>query len=359
MKAITGDISPIEFERALAASDGARRAIWRERLQVGVYGRTPQLGRADVIAKSGVACVFGEARAEIWTLALPETELSKTFTMALVTPAAPRAILIMQAFQRPPGGVARILHALASGRNGQLSARDGVVSAILGEHIHTPPFAPVLQNRIGLAIFCPGDVVPDHPNRAQPILSALTPPCVDRHERGGALAAWAALASAVRIAIAADERFAATPLIACGHSRHGKAALLAGAFDSGFAGVVAHQSGRFGASLTHGYRGESPRQILSSYPHWFCPRLVAMRKRVAFGDIDQHHLLALIAPRPILLGSAAHDLWADPEGAERAARAARELAPAADIASFRRPGWHGINAADWAHFIDFVTARFA
>ena len=116
----------------------------------------------------------------------------------------------------------------------------------------------------------------------------------------------------------ADTAFSQT--IAYGHSRYGKAALLAAAFDGSIDAVISHQSGTGGASLSRDKKGETVEKIMQSYPHWFSAKYNADNK-----DFDQHHLLALIAPRPILLGNASRDVWSDPEGAFRAAQGASPI----------------------------------
>lgn len=245
---------------------------------------------------------------------------------------------------------------------------------VLGRHIHTPPFAKIAARGVGLVLFRPAELIADHPILSRPVIERLsigTPIDV----RGGMLAHWAAALTAVRKLVSADVRFADIPIVAWGHSRHGKAALLAAAFDPQFAGVIAHQSGRYGASLTQGFAGESPAHIARTYPHWFCRRFHAGTLRRSELEIDQHHLLALIAPRPMLLGNGRHDLWADPGGALKAARAASaayvalgaagfmesnaaQAALEGGVAFFVREGGHGVNAEDWAHFLSFLEHKF-
>ena len=90
--------------------------------------------------------------------------------------------------------------------------------------------------------------------------------------------------------------------------------------------------------------------------------------------VDQHMLLALIAPRPALLGNARRDVWSDPNGAFRAAQGADPVyellgsgglsqqrldqwRPEADIAFWLRPGTHGVVKEDWPAFLDFLDAH--
>jgi hypothetical protein len=229
--------------------------------------------------------------------------------------------------------------------------------------LHAPPFTDIADAGVGLVLFYPADIVPDHKERSAPVVEALSGEHAPE-DRGGVLAHWAALTSALRTRIA--QRFPDAAHVAWGHSRHGKAALLAAAFDPGFNAVIAHQSGRFGAALTQGARGESVAQIARAFPHWFCPRLAVEQAQGC--ESDQHHLLALIAPRPVLLGGARSDFWADHAGAVRAAFAAAPvydgLGPSAHpdlsgaIVLFERSGWHGVNAEDWRVFLAFLAAKF-
>jgi hypothetical protein len=160
-----------------------------------------------------------------------------------------------------------------------------------------------------------------------------------------------------------------------GHSRNGKAALLAAAFDPNIDLVIAHQSGRGGAALSRSPRGESVAQVTRAFPHWFAPSYANHAGREVGMPVDQHQLIALIAPRPVLLGAARRDAWADPAGGLEALRGAQpayvlhgspglrqaglsEPNLAADLAAFMRPGRHGVHAGDWAMFLDFMDAHF-
>lgn len=97
-----------------------------------------------------------------------------------------------------------------------------------------------------------------------------------------------------------------------GHSRLGKTALLAGAFDKRFKYVISNDSGCCGAAIERGKIGERYQRIAEVFPYWFCPSFV---KDATFGvemPYDQHFLLAMSVPRHVIVGSAEEDLWADP-----------------------------------------------
>ena len=98
-----------------------------------------------------------------------------------------------------------------------------------------------------------------------------------------------------------------------GHSRLGKTALVAGAFDERFKYVISNDSGCSGAALTRGKCGETVEVITRVFPFWFCPYYVENQASFLEEGYDQHFLIALSAPRVVMIGSAKEDLWADPE----------------------------------------------
>lgn len=351
----------------------------RSLLQREIYGRVPIVSDLRIADRRRIACET--SRDSIVAEHLEIEHLSADgparFGLLLALPgdAPPSAVILAQAFARGPTPLARMERALAGDTviECRHRLRDAALKVALGRHIHAPPFARILARGVGIAIYCPSELVPDHPVMSRSVIERMSG-AVAPQERGGVLAHWAALSIALRAILAGDVRIGSAPIVAWGHSRHGKAALLAAAFEPRFAGVIAHQSGRYGASLTAGGAGETPAQIVKAYPHWFCQRFRDKPGARNANSVDQHHLLALIAPRAILLGNARSDLWADPEGAFCAAHAARDAfndsnarvqadlaRPDFDaaIALFMRAGGHGITRSDWTFFLDFLQAKFA
>lgn len=136
------------------------------------------------------------------------------------------------------------------------------------------------------------------------------------HDDGlsGALSRWAWGLMRLVDVLTTYDRVDRDRLWLFGHSRRGKAALWAAAHDPRIAAVIAHQSGCLGAALNRHPVGETVRQIVDRFPHWFRPDLAERADRPEAWAVDQHQLLALIAPRRLLISNGVEDCWADPVG---------------------------------------------
>ena len=137
-------------------------------------------------------------------------------------------------------------------------------------------------------------------------------------DRPGVIGVWAWMMSRVADVLETEEAIDSEQLAVMGHSRRAKAALLAGARDERFSVILAHQSGTGGASLHRDNLGEPIGSITEGYPHWFVPGYADYADREDALPLDAHYLLALIAPRSVLLGNSWRDVWPDPAGAWRA-----------------------------------------
>lgn len=362
-----------------------RAPLLREAFARAIYGAAPRAGgAAQVLERRMVdpAAFDGAGRVEELLIDARPPQGAARFNLILVTPvdaAGPVPVIVMQNFcgnraamdgredVSPPLGP---YPSFCDG--GWL---DPVATYIFGMHINAPPVADILAHGYGAAMFYAGDVVPDSTLSGEAALAELFP-ASNPQERPGAIAAWAWAYSRAVDVLAAEPGVDARRIALWGHSRNAKSALLAAALDPRIAMVIAHQSGTGGASLARGGTGESVAQITEAYPHWFAPAYAAYAEREDALPVDQHLLLALIAPRPVLLGNAERDAWSDPNGAFRAALGAdpvyelmgsdgltqRSLAdyePAADLALFIRPGLHGVTRRDWREFLAFADAHFA
>jgi dienelactone hydrolase len=359
-------------------ADWARRTpLLREALQDAVYGHPPELGAATVEAREPLILPGTDGMVmEQWTVKLGDGGGRRRFHMLVASPkgvtGAP--VIVMELFCSPRSAVegrpASIFEDTAALPGPCRSHNlDPILTVILGKRISGPDFALLARRGYAVALFYPGEVVPDDPALAPPALAALQPG-FPADKRAGALAVWADLFSKAYDVLSVDERFDPKKIVAWGHSRHGKAALLAGALDPRLAAVIAHQSGRGGASLSRSIAGESVAQITQSYGFWFTPTYA----KGAPADLDQHQLIALNAPRPVLLGTGAADTWSDPAGAFKAAKGAdpayrllgapgfnaedlHDFRPADGVVWWSRPLGHGVTTADWRGFLEFLDAH--
>jgi dienelactone hydrolase len=364
-----------------AAQWEARAPLLRAALQKNVYGRMPSAVAPTIQARTTIESVLEKdgAAIEQWTVGLGGYG---KFNLIVITKAGdtrPRPVIVMENFcgNRPafpdrPESVALTLTPVIDECNAGYA--EPILETIFGRHINEPPVKTILERGYALAFFYAGDVVADVKTLAPEQLVQFAGDAPEG-ERPGAIAVWAWLYSRALDVLAADPRIDASRIAVWGHSRNGKSALLAAAFDPRIAAVIAHQSGKGGATLTRSIGGETVAQITTAYPHWFAKNYAGYGGREAEIPAEQHQLLALIAPRPVLLGNARRDKWADPPGAFRAAQgadAAYELLQAqglnqdamtednldARIGWFMRGGLHGVTSRDWRNFLTFLDNHF-
>ena len=145
-----------------------------------------------------------------------------------------------------------------------------------------------------------------------------------------------------------------------GHSRGGKAVLLAGATDDRIAVTSPNNSGCGGAGSykLQGPESETIADTMRAIPYWFNPdfnKYIGCEQDLPF---DQHFLKALIAPRALLTTEALGDLWANPTGTwftHVAGSQAFSFLNATDkIGIHFREGGHNHGFNDWCVFLDFM-----
>jgi hypothetical protein len=195
----------------------------------------------------------------------------------------------------------------------------------------------------------------------------------------GALAAWSWGLSRSIDYFETDKDVDAKRLGIEGHSRWGKEALLAAALDPRWAIAFSSCSGECGAKLHRHDLGESVDNVCGpSEYHWMAGNFLKYAGHWEQLPVDQHELIALVAPRPVFITGGTQDLWSDPVGEFKACVAAgpvyvllgkKDLGttdlPAPDAAlvagelGFRLHAGGHTDLLDWPTFLKFADRYFA
>ncbi len=236
----------------------------------------------------------------------------------------------------------------------------------------------LLDAGYGVATYYYGDVDPDYADGFANGIRAryLKPGQKDRSpEDWGSIAAWAWGMSRVEDYFETDKSIDAKRVAIHGVSRLGKTVMWAGAHDQRFAAVIASCSGEGGAALSHRDYGETIAHLTapSRYPYQFAANYAQYAGFPDKAPMDANLLIALIAPRPLLLQTGNTDYWSDPKGeflAEVAAGPVYKLLgkqdlgtdiwPAAkqpiinDLGYYMHDGGHGMVPTDWGIYVEFL-----
>ena len=177
----------------------------------------------------------------------------------------------------------------------------------------------------------------------------------------GVLAAWAWGCRRCIDALLEMPDVRADGIALTGHSRGGKTVLLAGATDDRIAVTNPNDAGIGGAGLNR-LKASGSETVESFYRSgnifWFGQGFGDYRHRDGQMPYDQHYLLALVAPRLLLITDAYEDAGANPAGAHAACRAAvevyRMLGRPEAIGWSVREGGHAHTPSDYEALLDYL-----
>jgi hypothetical protein len=238
----------------------------------------------------------------------------------------------------------------------------------------------IIDRGYAIATMCYHDIFPDKPELKDhsviSLFSGYNSQKTDPAE-WQAIGAWAWGSSRIVDFLEGEEKIDTNKIAIMGHSRQGKAALWAGAIDPRFQIVFSNESGCGGAALFRRKYGETAEIINFKFPHWFCVNFRQYNDKEEKLPVDQHQLLALIAPRKVYVASAEGDRWSDPKGEFLSAYHAGPVyklyglstiesdempglhAPIMeDIGYHIRAGKHDVTEYDWKCYLDFADKHF-
>ena len=237
------------------------------------------------------------------------------------------------------------------------------------------------------ASFYSGDVVPDDKVLAEVALKTFRASGGD--ERGAAdtamIMAWSWGFSRMLDYLLTVPEIDGKRIAVVGHSRNGKTALVAAAFDERIALAIPSQAGcggtapdRVAPEIAAPQAGgrltvETLPVINKAFPHWFSGNFKSFNEAIPNLPFDQHALLALCAPRPVLYSNATEDKWANPPGQFDMLRAAEpvyrlfnadnlgaekmpEVGKLLDsrLGYYIREGKHSMITPDWKVWLDYA-----
>jgi len=319
-----------------AADWPARAAAWRTTIVEALYGGLPAAPTAltsTLRSSSRVARLSGTPILEVFRIECKGGEVPVSLTLHLLRPAVDHPVPV-------------VLH---------------------GDGCWWPPseaaVATMLAAGVAVGRFDRTDVADDPAAAASEVADRRSGPIFEAQpgQRFGVIAAWAWAYHRCVDVVERHQALDATRIAVTGFSRGAKTTLLAGATDDRIALTHDHASGAGGGALSRvvGAGGETLAEVVARFPAWFGPDAPTIAHDPHAMPFDQHVLLALIAPRRLLMTYAADDAWSNPDGARRAAEAARavyRLHGDERGLEFRlRPGGHEHTAADWSALLGALT----
>jgi hypothetical protein len=366
---------------------GLRRPELLDFFTRSIYGKVPgelQVSGWKVLEQSDHA-MNGKARRKQVELQFEKNGRSLQFTVLLYLPksrdkaplflgynfygnhtiAKDEDIIISKAWARNNGNLGIVNNRLTGESRGASSGRWAIEK--------------IIDAGYGLATIYYGEVDPD--NLANDFSDGIHPLLYsDGQQRPaddewGAITAWAWGLSRTMDYLESDNDVDPGRVIVFGHSRLGKTALWAGANDERFAAVISNNSGCLGAALSKRKFGETI-SIINNNQHWFCMNVRQYNSNEESLPVDQHELIALIAPRPVYIASAEEDLWADPRGEFLSAYYATPVykllgksgIPSKEMPAVNQPiqhtvayhirsGKHDVTDYDWEQYIKWANRQ--
>ena len=238
------------------------------------------------------------------------------------------------------------------------------------------PLEQIVGRGYAVATAFYGEIIPDDPKAAGGLSPILMPKLGDRGpDDTAAIMGWAWALHRITDYLTTVPGIDPKKVAVVGHSRLGKTALVAAAFDDRLAACYPSQGGTGGPapSRSTNPKSEPVKRINEAFPHWFAKNFAAFGADPSKLPFDQHALVALCAPRPVMFTNATEDQWANPPGQFDVLKAATPVyklygvegltaanfPPENTLIDSRlgywvRPGKHAMGPDDWGAYLTFA-----
>jgi len=247
------------------------------------------------------------------------------------------------------------------------------------------PTGPTWQQQVldrgwGYAVIVPGSIQADNgAGLTKGIIGLVNKGQPRKPDDWGALRAWAWGASRALDYFETDKAVDARHVAVEGHSRYGKATIVAVAYDQRFWTGYVSSSGEGGAKLHRRDWGEIVENVAGNNEyHWMAGNFLKYAGPLNWGDlpVDSHELIAMCAPRPVFIsgGATSGDGWVDAKGMFMAAAGAGPVyrllgkkdlgttdfppieTPLVDgDVAFRQHSAGHTDGPNWPYFLDFAA----
>ncbi len=353
-----------------------------------MYGSSPKLKPADVsfnVFEEDTKALNGLATRKQIAITIRHEGKSATFDMLLYVPnhlkkSAPAIIGLNFSGNHSVINDPQIKLTGAfveSGKNSDCVVNNQATEACRGKNAGLWPIKEILTKGYAIATIYREEVASDRKETAfQTGIHAIYPEYQNRPDNFATVAAWAWALSRGMDYLETDPSINTKKVTVFGFSRLGKAALWAGATDQRFAAVISNESGAGGGKQFRRHIGEDINRLCTVFPHWFSESFQGYKNQDETLPFDQHFVLALIAPRPVYLGTAVEDKNSDPEGEFTTALEADGVYKFLGTTGFPgitfpalnqpqvgqigfhvRPGGHSVKPYDWEQYLQFLNTK--
>ena len=239
------------------------------------------------------------------------------------------------------------------------------------------PSEEIVNNGFAVFHFDFNDVSIDKDDMTDKLSGIFFPDGKRKGDDSGKIVMWAWAAMRIMDYAMSIDKLDHDNAAVIGHSRLGKTALVTGMLDTRFKYVISNDSGCSGASITRNKKGERIEAITQRFPYWFCENYKKYIGEDAL-TFDQHMLVATIAPRVVIVGSALEDEWADPDAEYLSCVAASKAWENLGLVGFVHPdrlptagsvfddgnvcyqirtGGHYLSRRDWNTYFDIIRKK--